>query len=440
MLHSRRNFLLGAAAMPLLGVGSACLAQSGAVFQPEDFGAAGNGRTDDTAAIQRCIDAAPEGATIRLRQGAVYRVDTNARPSLHEYGGVRLKSRQILNLNGGELKALPTRAGEGAVVQSYGVHGWRIIGPGRITGESDIHIGRGGEWGMGVLVWNASGWTIGPDVEISNCWGDGIYVGNAIGQPGRYCDDFSIVDVHVHDCRRNGITLIAARRGTIRGASIHNIVGTPPQAGIDLEPDDARHPNRNITISDVRISGVQVGVGISIGNEDVRIQGSDIQAENSGVLIGDNSRRVTIASNSRIASTRGGAEGGAIRNVAANGASIADITISGNALSGGGFFVLDFANTGYRNLRIAGNRISATNRGTLGFARLLSGGLFTDNECTIGGAAGRPDETFIQFRDVIWGRNRYSNQSRSRMVALIGGGQELAPDSYLSATLTQRRN
>ncbi len=47
------------------------------MFEPEDFGAAGNGTTDDTASFAAAGAALPNGGIIRLRQGSNYLIDNN---------------------------------------------------------------------------------------------------------------------------------------------------------------------------------------------------------------------------------------------------------------------------------------------------------------------------------------------------------------------------
>ena len=418
---TRRTYLAGMATMPLAWSSLASCATPAPALAPEDFGAHGNGTADDTDALQHCLDAAAaRRLAVRLRQGAVYRVDTNRRPSWDQLGGLKLNSGQILELNGAELRALPSTATQGSVVQANGTAGWNIFGPGRITGERTIHRGTSGEWGMGISAWSSSGWTIGPQVEVNDCWGDGIYVGSAPG--GSPCRKFVIEQVHVWNCRRNGISIVAGHDGEIRYPLIEKIDGTAPFGGIDLEPDHVDSPNRDIRIFGGRIRDAGVGIYATVANENVRIEGMDITAINSGILIGDNVHGLTIQNNPSIRSTRGGEEGGAIRSVG-NAAKMHDIIIRNNSLSGGGAFVIDMFGGEYRNLQIRGNRLRASNKGVQGLAR-LSFATFVDNDCTIENIAGLADQFFVQFHDVDYGGNSYANKSKFKMFALIRRGRE----------------
>lgn len=427
----RRTFVAAgcASAAAFMVGGTRLQAQSGAVVRPEDHGARGDGRSDDTAALQAAMGAVPAGGRLQLRSGAVYRIDTNVHPSSGTFGGLRIRSGVTLDLNGAELRALPSIESKGAVVQAYRAHGWRIVGPGRISGERSAHRGRGGEWGHGIAIFGSNDWSVGSDLEIAGCWGDGLYAGYAPGQAGSYCSGFTIENVEISDCRRNGISIVGGRSGIIRSVHIHDIDGTSPMAGIDLEPDLIAHSNRDILIDKARIERVQVGVGVALANERVRITRSSIEAGNSGIIVSDHTRGLEIVDNVRIANTGGGVEGAAIRTVATDASTINGVTIRNNAIAGGGWFVLEFTQPGYRNVTITRNRIAASNRGTVGIARLLGGGTFTDNVATIEPAAGKTGEYFIQFTDVVHGGNSFQSRSPLRLRGLLNKSRDLGGNS-----------
>jgi hypothetical protein len=440
----RRSFVAAscAGAAGLLMSGTRLSAALGAVVRPEAHGARGDGRSDDTAALQAAMDSVPAGGRLELRNGSVYRIDTNARPSWGAFGGLRIKSGVTLDLNGAELRALPSGEVAGAVVQAYMADGWRIVGPGRIRGERAVHRGRAGEWGHGIVAFASNDWMVGSDLEVTGCWGDGIYVGYVPDRPGSLCSNFTIDDVHIHDCRRNGISIVGGRRGIIRGIYIHDIDGTSPRAAIDLEPDLVAHGNRDILIDKVTTERVVIGIGLSVSNERVRITRSRIEALNSGIIVSDHTRGLEIVDNVRIANTAGGAEGAAIRTVAAKGDTIDGVMIRNNMLAGGGFFVLELTHAGYRNVTVTGNRIHASNSGTGGLARILGGGTFTDNIAIVEPAAGAAGADYIHFDKVIYGGNSFESRSPFRLRGLVskssrdlGGNVIKTPDRLKLAVL-----
>ena len=432
MSIDRRQLLAGAASLLVFSACSA-EAQSGPTLRPEDYGARGDGRSDDTAALQRCLDAAPQGSTVLLRPGAVYRIDPNFRPSYEYFGGLKLRSGVKLSLNGAELKALPSPHPQGGVLLAWRVNDWEIVGPGRITGERDIHTGTGGEAVHGILALASSRWRIGGGVEVTGCWGDGIYVGSIFQERGTLSDGFTIEDVHVWNNRRNGISVVGARNGTIRASHVHDMNGTSPMAGIDLEPDFSEHPNRSIVISDVRIHDVMFGIGIAAANRDIEVTNCDISAINTGIVMGDNAHGIRIVRNRRIASTGGGEEGAAFRNVS-DPSTISDVLISDNLIAGGGIYVIETRGPAFTITR---NRIRASNRGVRGIARMLGGGTFTDNDVLIEAAAGEANAPFLHFEGVTFGRNNYRSLSAARMHSLTAGGQDQGGDVYASASLTR---
>jgi len=75
-------------------------------------------------------------------------------------------------------------------------------------------------------------------LNLESSGGDGIYLGvNGRDQP--YCEDVVVRDVTCNDNYRQGISVISAVNLLIDNCVLANTGGTPPGAGIDLEPNHA---------------------------------------------------------------------------------------------------------------------------------------------------------------------------------------------------------
>jgi hypothetical protein len=302
------------------------------------------------------------------------------------------------------------------VVQGYRTDGWKVLGPGLIVGDRTIHRGSGGEWGMGVAAWSASGWQI-KDVTITECWGDGIVAGYAPDAMGTFCEDFAIEGGRISLCRRNGISIVAGRRGRISGTVIRAIAGTSPGAGIDLEPDDGRYSNEQMLITGVDIAEANIGIGVTVANHMTTITRSRIDAGNSGIMVGDRARGLMIVDNPLIRTAQGGVEGGAVRTAALDNSTIDGVDIRNNQLEGGGVFVIDFAE-GARNVVVSGNQIIASNVASR-VARLFAGSTFTRNRGTVTSAGGAKGGYIVQLVDTRETGNSYVNHSRFPMPPLL---------------------
>lgn len=74
------------------------------------------------------------------------------------------------------------------------------------------------------------------NVSISDCYNDGLFVGPLLGQEPT---DITATNVTVDNSRRNGLSIIAARRARFYDSSFGGSNGTAPQAGVDIEPNQA---------------------------------------------------------------------------------------------------------------------------------------------------------------------------------------------------------
>jgi len=116
----------------------------------------------------------------------------------------------------------------------------------KVTGDKYKHLGNTGEWGMGLNIIGSKNIKI-INPNVTQCWGDGIYIGTRGILPENITISGGIVD----DNRRNGISIISGRDITIENIVLSNTNGTLPMAGIDLEPNKANEQLDNIVLKNV---------------------------------------------------------------------------------------------------------------------------------------------------------------------------------------------
>ena len=142
------------------------------------------------------------------------------------------------------------------------------------------------EWRMGIRLLGCSNVTI-EGIRIEKSGGDGIYVG-AGKQP--YCKNIVIRDVQCADNHRQGISVIGAENLLIENCTLSGTDGTPPQAGIDFEPNQAVNKMvncvvRNCVMEDNTGPGILVYLSHLSGDSDP----VSIRAENCFVRSGKGS-------------------------------------------------------------------------------------------------------------------------------------------------------
>lgn len=134
----------------------------------------------------------------------------------------------------GEVELLPHNTSSYTILPVHDVENVTIINP-RLNGRKDLNSAVSGEFGMGLSIRACRGKIVVHNPLTDNCWGDGIYVGGLAVQ--NWCDDVEIYGHKATGCRRQGLSLVSAKRFILDGAEYDSISGTSPAAGIDIEPD-----------------------------------------------------------------------------------------------------------------------------------------------------------------------------------------------------------
>ena len=223
-------------------------------FTPQQFGAKADGMTDDTAAINACL--ASGASNIYFPKGT-YLVDAHHAGFGHETeGGLRPKSNSVITLDADAVIKCATASTDFYNILHFVNVSNVIVQGGKIVGDKATHVQISQptyEFGHGVGIQNSTNIVV-RDMEISDCIGDGVildYAGNA---------DITLDNLTIHDCRRQGISLISGDGIVVSNCKIYDISGTNPQAGIDIEPDG----NRSVTNVVITACNIRDTVGASV--------------------------------------------------------------------------------------------------------------------------------------------------------------------------------
>ncbi|MCH5254146.1 MAG: right-handed parallel beta-helix repeat-containing protein, partial [Lachnospiraceae bacterium] len=145
------------------------------------------------------------------------------------------------------------------------------ISGGTIIGERNEHSGKSGESGHGIGIYDCTNIHI-QDMDISQCWGDGIYLGRSYKSTADN-KDIDIRHCNVHDNRRNNLSITSANGVTIDDCKFNNAKGKDPQFGIDIETNIDSKPCKNITISNTKMIGnAKASMGIITPAENIRLE------------------------------------------------------------------------------------------------------------------------------------------------------------------------
>jgi hypothetical protein len=233
------------------------------VISVKNFGAKGDGSTDDTKSIQDAIQKAFEigGGVVYIPDG-VYMIDATQKLEMQSNVSFELS-------NGAILRAIPNDAGSYAVVDISGVDNVEITG-GTIEGERDKHISDSGEWGMGISIYGSKNVTI-SNVTVQDCWGDGVYIGQGETENENIILNHVVADGN----RRNGITLISGENIQFNSCTAENSKGTAPSDGVDIEPNDTANTLKNISVSNLTTQN-NAGNGLEICTQQLNNSGKSI--------------------------------------------------------------------------------------------------------------------------------------------------------------------
>ena len=115
------------------------------------------------------------------------------------------------------------------------------------------------EWRMALALRGATNVEV-NGLTLRDSGGDGIYIG---GGRQDHCKDIRIRDVVCDNHYRQGMSVISVDGLTVEGATFKNTWGTPPSAGVDIEPDRTTERMRGVVFRNCRFED-NYGDGIQV--------------------------------------------------------------------------------------------------------------------------------------------------------------------------------
>jgi len=225
--------------------------------QSSPYNAAGDGSTDDTAAIMKAVTAAiGTGRTVYLPAGT-YRIN----PAANSNVGLRLGSNMTLYLDpAAVLKALPTSTAHYEMIrlascQNVNICGGTILGN---NGDNSIPTPTTIEDGNGIQILDSSNVVV-EGLVVGDCFCDGIYVDSG--------SNITVCKVTAQANRRNGMSIVNGDGIAVIASGFNQSTGSVEVSGgsmingsgMDLEP------NNGDSISNVLIDGCTFDANLWVG-------------------------------------------------------------------------------------------------------------------------------------------------------------------------------
>lgn len=239
---------------------------------------------DDTEAFNRAFNRLSDDCNTVFVPEGIYRIDADI--------AIQPKSNTNLIMSPNAVLIAEDNSGTHYnVIYVRDVSNVSISG-GNIVGERYTHDGTSGEWGMGIGIYDSTNISV-SDVDISDCWGDGIYVGSKRDdEPGAGSSYVSISDCYLINNRRNNMSIVCVDNIEVDGCRFENANGTAPEYGIDIETNNSDNPCEHIRISNCTFNGnKEAALGIVREANDIELSNCTL----NGLFVNWNGTNVKLS-------------------------------------------------------------------------------------------------------------------------------------------------
>lgn len=201
----------------------------------DSLGAKGDGYSNDTEIINKALENLKKSEKLILSPNKIYMVDQ-----------LNIPSDTVFDFNGGIIKKITCSDNSYRILNINNVENITLINP-ILVGDRETHIGVTGEWGHGIEILESNNIKI-YNPTISQCWGDGIYIGGNT----KPSENINIIGTsNIKKCRRQGVSIVYAKNVNMDILNISDIDGTAPMCAIDIEANTQNDILENISINTI---------------------------------------------------------------------------------------------------------------------------------------------------------------------------------------------
>lgn len=259
-----------------------------------DFGATGDGITDDTVAVQAAFDAVSvSGGTVVFEPGKTYMIDGLYQPLQSIFGGVKPKSNTILQGNNATLKLIPNASIGYCILNLVEVNDITVNDL-SFVGDLDTHIGALNQFGHAIIVAGCYNITL-NNLFATKCMGDGLLI--SAYAAGLINSEVDVSNCEFVDNRRQGLSVLDLRNGTFIACTFRNTgqtSATSPASGVDLEPDYSGAKVSNLTFVGCTFNNNASGHGFVVGSitsanivENIKLLGCSFSGNGASAITAD---------------------------------------------------------------------------------------------------------------------------------------------------------